>query len=187
MGKIYSSLTESLQHFAREQHIFFVATAPLQGRINLSPKGLESFYILSPTRVLFLNLVGSGNETAGHLLEEDRITLMFCSFTEEPQILRIYGRGKAIHPEEADYEKLAAYFTPQKGMRQIIDIAVDSAQTSCGYGVPLFEFQTERKRLTQWIADKTPLGIARYQDKNNRFTIDGKSTGLPASPIDPKT
>ena len=178
MGKFYSSLNESLQGFAKEQQIFFVSTAPLEGRINLSPKGYDSFNILTPNRVLFLNLVGSGNETAGHLLENDRITLMFCSFTQEPQILKIYGRGKAVHPQEAGYPDLAQHFKGVKGARQIIDITVDSVQTSCGYGVPFFEFKGDREQLNQWVSNKSPSAIDSYQDKNNRITIDGKPTGL---------
>ena len=102
MAKFYPALTEPLMDFIREQHLFFTASASASGRINLSPKGLQTFCILSPTRVAYLDLTGSGIETAAHLQSDGRLTLMFCSLEDAPLILRLYGRGSVLRPEEAD-------------------------------------------------------------------------------------
>jgi len=134
----YSELNDSLVDFIKNQHIFFVSTTPHQGRINLSPKGIDSFSILNSKNVSWLNLTGSGNETAAHLLENGRITLMFCSFDGKPNILRIYGKGKSLHPGDRRWKKELSRFQTLPGARQIIEISIDSVQTSCGTGVPLY-------------------------------------------------
>ena len=179
MGKFFSELAPGHQEFIQNQQIFFVATAPKEGRINLSPKGYQSFLVLGPNQVAFVNLVGSGNETAGHLLEDKRITVMFCAFEGNPLIMKIYGRGRSIHPGQPDWNELDARFPPHPGKRQIVLIEVESVQTSCGEGVPLFDYVQDRNNLLQWAINKGEQGVANYQDKNNRLTIDGKPTGLP--------
>ena len=179
MGKFYPTLNQKLQDFTRRQKIFFVSTAPEKGRINISPKGYEAFRILNEGEVVFLNMVGSGNETAGHLLENKRITIMFCSFETEPMILKIYGQGRAIHPGEEGFAELIQLFPSLPGTRQLIHIQIESVQTSCGDGVPFFDFVGERSRLIEWAEEKGPEKVKDYQDKNNRLTIDGKTTGLP--------
>ncbi|PSB19830.1 pyridoxamine 5'-phosphate oxidase [filamentous cyanobacterium CCP2] len=180
MAKLFDSITDELQEFIAEQHIFFVATAPLQpdGRVNVSPKGLDCFKVISPHRVAYLDLTGSGNETSAHLQENGRITLMFCAFESNPLILRLYGRGVTLLPSSPDWDTLAAQFPPFPGTRQIIVADIDRVQTSCGFGVPLYEYQEQRDTLTQWAAKKGKQGIQDYQIQKNQVSIDGLPTPL---------
>ena len=138
------------------QPVFFTATAADEGRINLSPKGYDAFRILAPDRVAYLDLGGSGNETNAHLLADGRITIMFCNFQQPALILRIYGRGVPVLPQDAAWEGIAAQFTLLPGTRQIFDIAVDSVQTSCGWGVPIMRLEKERATLLKYHAAKDP-------------------------------
>lgn len=138
------------------QPVFFTATAADEGRINLSPKGYDAFRILAPDRVAYLDLGGSGNETNAHLLADGRITIMFCNFQQPALILRIYGRGVPVLPQDAAWEGLAAQFTLLPGTRQIFDVAVDSVQTSCGWGVPIMALEKERATLLKYHAAKDP-------------------------------
>ncbi len=149
MAKVYDSINDDLKDFIGEQHVFFVATAPLDGagHINLSPKGLDSFRILSPNRVAYLDLTGSGNETSAHLHENGRITIMFCAFNGSARILRLYGNGRTILPTSAEWPELFAHFTERPGIRQIMLIDVTRVQTSCGFGIPLYEYVSERELL----------------------------------------
>lgn len=181
MAKFYTSLTEELRDFIARQHIFFIATAPRAGRGNLSPKGMDTFRVLNDNRVAYLDLTGSGNETAAHLLDDGRITLMFCSFAENPLILKLYGRGRAVGPSRPEWAELHRHFTPQPGQRQIVVVEVESLQTSCGYGVPLYEFRGERATLAQWAEKKGEAGLQDYRREKNRFSIDGLPTGLDAN------
>ena len=139
---------------------------------------MDSFLCLSPTEVAFLNVTGSGNETAAHLLENGRITVMFCSFTQKPLILRIYGQGQSLYPRHPRWGELVQRFKPLPGARQIILIQVQSVQTSCGESVPFFEYQGEREALNEWALEKGDGGIKEYQKKNNHTSIDGLDTGL---------
>src|SRR5688572_6890522 len=134
MGKTHESISVELAAFIEAQPVFFVATAPLSGsgHVNISPKGLDTFRILSPKRIAYLDLTGSGNETAAHVTENSRITLMFCSFTEEPKIVRLYGRGRVILPTDELWPELMARFPEQIGIRQIILVDIEFVQTSCG-------------------------------------------------------
>ena len=134
--------------------------------------------VKAPNRLLWLNLSGSGNETAGHLLDRNRMTVMWCSFTTRPLILRAYGAARTIHPRDADWEALAAEFPAIPGARQIFDMTVDLVQTSCGYAVPFFDNPRERDTLIKWAEGKGPDGIRAHWDKNNRTTIDGAPTGV---------
>jgi hypothetical protein len=161
------------------QPVFFVATAAADGRINLSPKGYDCFRVLSPTRVAWLDLGGSGNETNAHLLADGRITMMFCNFRQPALVLRIYGRGEPVVPWDRGWEELAPHFTMLPGTRQIFDIAVESVQTSCGYGVPLMTLERERPTLLKHHARADPAEWAgKYRTR--RTSIDG----LPAKVTD---
>lgn len=181
MAKFYSELTESLQNFIKEQHIFFTATAPTQGRINLSPKAMDTFRCLAPTTVAYLDLTGSGNETAAHLHNDGRLTIMFCSFTNQPLILRLYGQGRVIRTIHPEWESLYPYFPSLPGTRQIVVLEIESIQTSCGYGVPLYEFQCERKTLIEWAEKKGEQGLYEYWQSKNLKSIDGLTTDFLSS------
>lgn len=178
MATFTTALTEKHQAFIAKQHMFFVATAPTgDGRINLSPKGLNSFRVLSDSKVAYLDLTGSGNETAAHLKANGRITLMFCAFEGAPSILRIYGRGRVVRPGDVEWVDLSANFTELPGMRQIMMIEIDSVQTSCGYAVPEYSYVANRTALLNWAEKKGPEALEAYRDKNNVLSIDGQPTG----------
>ena len=178
MAKFYSDLDASLQNFIKEQKIFFTATAPQKGRINLSPKGIDSFRCIDNKTVAYLDLTGSGNETSAHLNEDSRMTIMFCSFSDNPLILRLYGQGKVIRPRDKEWQTFYSLFKPLPGERQIIVLEIDSAQTSCGFGVPVYEFKEERKTLIEWANKKGEQGIYEYWEAKNLKSIDGLPTKL---------
>jgi hypothetical protein len=180
MAKWRDEIDDKLRAFIGEQKVFFVATAGPDGRVNLSPKGLDgSFAVLDPHRVAFLNLTGSGNETAAHLRLSDRITLMFCAFSGPPVILRLYGRGRAFHVGEAGFDERAAHFADLPGKRQIVEVAVEEIVTSCGYGVPLMDFSGQRETLVRWAEKKGEDGIRAYWREKNRLSFDRLPTGVP--------
>lgn len=180
MGKLHDSIKPTHKEFIEQQHIFFVSTAPLseEGRINLSPKGLDCFRVLSDHRVGYMDLISSGNETSAHTLENGRITFMFCSFTGAPNILRIYGRGKAVLPGTAEWEELAPHFTIYPSTRQLIIADIDLVQTSCGFGVPLYKYQGERDIHFEWAEKKGADGLLEYIKENNLKSLDGLPTDL---------
>jgi len=179
MAKPYDHITDELAEFILAQPIFFVATAPDEGRINLSPKGLDgTFRILGPNRVAFLNLTGSGNETAAHLLRDPRITLMFCGFGERAWIVRLYGKGRAIHHRDAEWAALDALFPAYPGKRQIVVVEVDSAMGSCGFGVPRMTLDGQRPTLVDWAERKGEAGIHDYWREKNAVSFDGLPTGV---------
>lgn len=180
MAKFFPSLTAAHRTFIARQKIYFVASAPAHGRVNLSPKGMDTFRVLSETRVAYLDATGSGNETAAHLRENGRLTLMMCSFDEAPLIFRIYGRGRAVHPGDADWTQLRPLFGPPlPGERQLIVADIESIQTSCGFGVPFFDYRGERDTLIDYAVKKGPEGMAAYRATHNQRSIDGLPTGLP--------
>lgn len=179
MAKQFPHLDDTQQKFIAEQHMFFTGTAGPEGRVNISPKGMDSLRVLGPNRIVWMNLTGSGNETAGHLLENDRMTLMWCSFTTRPQILRTYGSARTIHQGDADWTDLAAHFPDHRSARQIYDLSIDLVQTSCGYAVPFMEFQSDRDTMQKWVDDKSDDQIRNYWVEKNQTTIDGKPTGVP--------
>ena len=179
MADFFEELSESHVAMIAAQPVFFVATAADGARINLSPKGYDCFRVLSPKRVAYLDLGGSGNETNAHLLADGRITLMFCNFQQPALILRIYGRGEPIVPWDRGWAELAPHFTMLPGTRQIFDIAIESVQTSCGWGVPLMTLQRERPSLLKHHAKADPVEWAgKYRTR--RTSIDG----LPARTTD---
>ncbi|WP_338446673.1 pyridoxamine 5'-phosphate oxidase family protein [Pelagerythrobacter marensis] len=184
MADFTETLTDAHIAMIAKQPVFFVATAAEGARINLSPKGLDSFRVLSPDRVGYLDLGGSGNETNAHLLADDngkggRITVMFCNFEQPALILRIYGRGRPVLPADPEWDELAARFTLMPGTRQIFDIAVESVQTSCGWGVPLMAFEKPRPTLIKYHAQADPRTWAEKTGRRTR-SIDG----LPTRPTD---
>ena len=179
MADFFEELSESHVAMIAAQPVFFVATAADGARINLSPKGYDCFRVLSPKRVAYLDLGGSGNETNAHLLADGRITLMFCNFQQPAQILRIYGRGEPVVPWERGWDELAAHFTLLPGTRQIFDITVDSVQTSCGFGVPVMTLEHERPTLLKYHAKADPAEWAG-KFRTRRTSIDG----LPARTTD---
>lgn len=178
MAKFYTALNDELSAFIVRQHLFFTATATGEGRINLSPKGMDSFRCLDGNTVAYLDVTGSGNETAAHLRADGRITLMFCSFDTQPVILRLYGQGRVVRPRDAEWDALFRHFPPLAGTRQIMVIDIESAQTSCGYGVPLYDYAGERETLLKWAEKKGPQGLAEYWQEKNQTSIDGLPTQL---------
>lgn len=178
MADFYDSITDRLREFIEAQHIFFVGTAGREGSVNVSPKGLDSLRILGPNRVVWLNLTGSGNETAAHLLDTNRMTIMLCSFDRKPLILRMYGTATEVQPDQPEWAALAAHFPELPGARQIFDVAVQRVQTSCGYAVPKMSLDEERDLLCTWAEKKGDGGIAAYHQEKNLVSIDGLPTGL---------
>lgn len=178
MATQYDEITDRYRRFIEEQHVFFVATAARDGRVNVSPKGLDSLRILGPNRVVWLNGTGSGNETAAHLLDIPRMTLMFCAFTGNPVVLRLYGEASVIHKRDDDWADLLDLFPPMLGARNIFDLRVELVQKSCGFGVPLFDFQEQRTLMDSWAVNKGDAGLAKYHRETNQRSIDGFPTGL---------
>lgn len=181
MAQLLEQITPELQAFIEAQPLFFVASAPLdpQGHINLSPKGLDTFRVLSPERVAYLDLTGSGNETSAHLAENGRITFMFCSFGGTARILRLYGTGRTILPGSAEWDESASRFDSYPGTRQIIVADIALVQTSCGYAVPLMEFRDHRETLVKWAAAKEGE-LDDYRAQKNSRSLDGLPTPLAA-------
>jgi hypothetical protein len=174
MGKFFEHLTDAHREFIARQKIFFVATAHATGRVNVSPKGYDAFRVLTPSRAGFLDLTGSGAETSAHLAADGRITLMFCSFENDPLILRFYGRGRSILPGDADWKQLRPLFGPAlAGERQLVIVDIESVQTSCGFGVPFFEYTGPRDTLINWAEKKGPDGLVAYRAEKNARSIDG--------------
>jgi hypothetical protein len=178
MAQQYDEISDRLRAFIERQPMFFVATAARGGRVNVSPKGLDSLRVLDPNRVVWLNGTGSGNETAAHLLDVDRMTIMFCSFVREPLILRLYGTAREVQPGDSAWAELSGLFPPMRGARQLYDVHVELVQTSCGYGVPLMETVGQRELMDGWAAKKGEDGLAAYHAEKNVVSIDGFPTGL---------
>lgn len=180
MGKLHEAITEQHKAFIEKQHVFFVSSAPLssEGHINLSPKGLDCFRVLSSNRVAYMDLISSGNETSAHILENKRITFMFCSFDEEPYILRLYGKGYAVLPGEDDWKELAERFKIYSSTRQIIVADITAVQTSCGFGVPQYQYAGERNIHFEWAEKKGVKGLEQYMEEKNLYSLDGLPTKL---------
>ena len=171
-------IDERIRKFIGEQKMFFTASAPNEGRINLSPKGIDTFRCLDENTIGYLDLTGSGNETAAHIAENGRLTIMFCSFAGAPLILRLYGKGEVVHQSSEKWNDLAANFEKFVGTRQIIVLHVESLQTSCGFGIPLYEFKEDRTMLIDWAKSKGDEGINLYWKETNQTSIDGLPTGI---------
>ncbi|MGA8530071.1 MAG: pyridoxamine 5'-phosphate oxidase family protein [Acidobacteriaceae bacterium] len=181
MGKQFASMEAPHREFILRQRIFFTASAARDGRVNVSPRDGAALRILHERRVVYLDVTGSGNETAAHLRADGRLTLMFCAFEGAPMILRLYGRGKVLQRGSQDYrELLASAFDNEEraGARQIIVLDVEMVQTSCGFGVPLFSYVGERATLDQWAAGKGEDGLREYWRAKNSVSLDGLPTGI---------
>lgn len=182
MGKVFVGLDADLCGFIARQHVFFVATAPLaaDGHVNLSPKGLDTFRVLGPTTVAYLDLTGSGVETIAHLRENGRVTVMFCAFDGRPRILRLYGRGRAVEPDDAEWGDVSAHFPELPGVRSVVVVEVERIADSCGYAVPRYEYAGDRTQLLDWAEKKGDDGLRKYQAQKNRTSLDGLP-GLPSA------
>ena len=182
MGKTFDEIDEQLRNWVERQHVFFVATAPadLNGHVNCSPKGLDSLRIIGPTTLVYLDYAGSGAETIAHLRENGRIVIMLCAFEGAPKIVRFHGKGEVIEPRHRDFEALIALFEPGPGVRSIVRIELDRISDSCGYGVPVLRFESDRKQLSLWAERKGDAGLAKYKRDKNAASIDG----LPALRFD---
>jgi hypothetical protein len=175
MGKVRSSLDDAARSFIEAQHVFFVASAPLDGggHVNLSPKGLDTFRILGPTTVAYVDYNGSGVETIAHLKENGRIVLMFCAFQGPPNIFRLYGQGRVVEPQEEEFAGLAGSFHDCESARSIIVVEITRVTDSCGFGVPLFKYEGERQQLQAWARHRGAEGLKAYRQEKNRRSIDG--------------
>lgn len=178
MGQRFTELPEKQIEFIKEQKLFFVGTATADSRINISPKGMDSLRVLSPTHVIWLNVTGSGNETSAHIQEDGRMTIMFCAFTGKPLILRLYGQANVLHPYDAEWDQMVSHFPQTPGARQIFDMQVDLVQTSCGMGVPFYDYVEERELLTSWAIKQGEEGVSEYWKKKNQLSLDGKPTHI---------
>jgi len=175
MGKVYPQIDDELATWIGRQHLFFVASAPLagDGLINCSPKGLDSFAILDPHTVAYLDFNGSGVETISHLRENGRIVIMFCALEAAPKIVRLHGVGRSIEPHEPEFATLRAHFPEWPTIRSVIRVDVQRVSDSCGFGVPLYEYVGERDALPKWAATKSAEALATYQAQKNSRSLDG--------------
>jgi hypothetical protein len=181
MARQFDALEDAHIRFIARQHIFFVGTAAETGRVNVSPKGMDTLRVLGPNRIVWMNLTGSGNETAGHLARGDRMTLMWCSFEAQPMILRAYGRATMTWRGTPGWDAAAAPFPGTPGARQVFDLAIDLVQTSCGYAVPFFDHAGPRDTLRDWAAPREEGGsLPAYWAERNAATIDGFPAAPPA-------
>ena len=178
MGKFSDAIQPAHRKFIQQQRLFFVGTAPISagGHINISPKGMDTFRLLSDNKVAYLDMIGSGNETSAHTLENGRITFMFCSFQGPPNILRLYGKGYAVLPGTAEWEQYAPLFPHFPNARQIIMADIHLVQTSCGYGIPLYDYVGEREIMAAWSEKKGEDGLKAYIQEKNLSSIDGLPT-----------
>jgi len=175
MGKRYDRITPELADWLNQQRLFFVATAPLaaDGLVNCSPKGMDTFRILAPREVAYLDLTGSGIETVAHLRENGRIVLMFCAFAGPPKIVRLHGTGEVVTPGSPDYRMLQALFPNHPGVRSIVRVRLTRIGDSCGYAVPQYDYTGERDTLVRWAESKGPDGLTRYREEKNAHSLDG--------------
>jgi hypothetical protein len=180
MGKLQNKISPDNKKFIEKQKIFFVGTAPLSkdGRVNVSPKGLDCFRVLSQNEVGYMDLISSGNETSAHTLENGRITIMFCSFDDKPLILRLYGKGRAVLNNSKEWEKYSPHFKIYPSTRQLIIADIDLVQMSCGFGVPEYEFKADRDTHFKWADNKGTDGVWEYAKENNLVSLDGLPTDL---------
>lgn len=178
MGKQLDHITTELQTFIQKQPLFFVGTAAEDGRVNISPKGTDSFRVINENKIVWLNLTGSGNETAAHLLKNSRMTIMFCAFEGKPLILRLYGQAKIYHHRDAEFSTYIDLFDENAGTRQIIEMEVALVQTSCGYAVPFLDYKEERTTLNDWARKQGPERIQEYWKNKNTESIDGFETKI---------
>ncbi|MGI2030294.1 pyridoxamine 5'-phosphate oxidase family protein [Endozoicomonas acroporae] len=178
MGKQFEKLSIEQKKFISDQKMFFVGTAASTGKVNISPKGMDSFRVLDEKTVLWLNLTGSGNETSAHVQELPRMTIMFCAFTGKPEILRLYGKSEVLHKGNSKWSEYLELFSSPIGARQLFILNIELVQSSCGFSVPLYEYQQDRKTLLKWAKNKGQEGIEEYWNDRNQTSLDGKPTNI---------
>ncbi len=178
MSEKFQELSDELSQFIGAQKVFFVATAAPDGRINLSPKGQDSLRVLGLNEILWMNLTGSGNETAAHISESNRMIMMWCAFEGPPRILRVYGTAQAFHPRDVRWAEFSTLLPSTLGTRQYFLVSIDLVQTSCGYAVPFMDYVKDRTVLSNWAEKKGEDGISEYWEKKNQLSLDGKPTGI---------
>lgn len=187
MGKVHDGIDDDLRRWIEQQHVFFVATAPLaaDGHVNCSPKGLDSLRILGPREAAYIDLTGSGAETIAHLRENARIVLMLCAFVGPPKIVRLHGRGTVLEPGSGAFDRLREAFPNHPGTRAIIHVDVTRVSDSCGYAVPLMDFRSDRPTLNKWAESKGPDALETYRRQKNAVSIDGLPAlaGSPAAAV----
>ncbi len=175
MGKTYEVIDERLAEFIERQHMFFVGTAPSggDGHVNISPKGYDTFALLGPSTVAYLDLTGSGIETVSHLRDNGRIVIMFCAFEGPPKIVRLHGRGQVLELGEPEFDELVDRFPSHVGARGIVRVEVTRVSDSCGYSVPLLRYEADRDVLEKWTRKRGEDGVRSYRAEANRHSIDG--------------
>ena len=178
MAKQFDCFNDEQIAFIDEQSLFFVATADRDEEVNVSPKGMDSLRVIDNTHLIWLNLTGSGNETAAHILNQNRMTLMWCSFGRSPLVLRAYGQAQCHQPNDPDWASLRTFFPNYHGARQIFTMTINLVQTSCGFAVPHYTFVSERTTLLDWAKQQGPTGIEQYWQEKNRLSINNKETGI---------
>ena len=174
----FESIDDGFRGFIESQKVFFVATAAPTGRVNVAAKGMDTLRVVGPNRIVWLNLTGAENETAAHLVETPRMTLMWCSFEGKPLVLRAYGSAKVFHPRNPEWQDLISLFPPIPGSRNILDFDVDLVLTSCGFAVPLFDYVGQRETLQRWAENKGPAGVREFWEARNQQSIDGLPTHI---------
>ncbi|MCL1078901.1 pyridoxamine 5'-phosphate oxidase family protein [Parashewanella spongiae] len=178
MGKVFESMTQQQMEFIEKQQMFFVATAATEGTVNLSPKGMDSLRIIDSNTIAWLNVTGSGNETSAHVQQNPRMTVMFCAFEGAPLILRLYGQARMLHQADGDWGKYKDLFPSLPGTRQIYLLDIDKTQSSCGMGVPLYDFVAQRDSLNRSHEKKGQKGVEAYWTKANQKSLDGFPTSI---------
>ena len=178
MAQRYRELSDTHIQFIAKQKIFFVGTATADSRINVSPKGMDSLRVLSNSRIVWLNVTGSGNETSAHVQQQPRMTVMFCAFDGPPLVLRLYGTATVVHPRDSEWRELFSLFPPLLGARQIFDVTIDLVQTSCGMAVPYLSYAGDRELLSKWAEKKGEEGLRQYRAEKNDLSLDGIPTHI---------
>jgi len=178
VADFFETLNDKHIKFIQAQHIFFTASAANESLINLSPKGMDSFAVINDKTVAYLDMTGSGNETAAHIHKDGRLTIMMCSFAKQPLIFRMYGQGEVINQYHNDWETWQSHFPDYPGTRQIIVLHIQKIQTSCGYAVPTAENFQHRDTLIKWSENKGEDGIKQYWQDKNRESLDGYPTQI---------
>jgi hypothetical protein len=178
MAQQYQEISDRHRQFIADQKIFFIGTATADSRVNVSPKGMDALRVIDSTRVIWLNVTGSGNESSAHVQQLPRMTVMFCSFEGAPLILRLYGTARVVHQGDAHWNELYALFKPNPGARQIFDVSIELVQSSCGMAVPSFDYVADRGLLTEWAAKKGDAGLQQYWAEKNQISMDGVPTHI---------
>ncbi len=181
MAKLFKAIAPEIKEFIENQKIFFVGTTADEGRVNVSPKGMDTLRVLEPNKIIWLNLTGSGNETAAHILKNNRMTIMFCAFEGKPLILRLYGTSEIYHERDEQFGQYIHLFPKIAGSRQIFEMQVETVQTSCGFAVPFMDFKEERTQLQSWAEKQGEDKLEMYRKEKNTKSIDNFETGLPTT------